>query len=327
MSAEAIGAGIGKIDFGQSKSQRYGALVFMLLMFGANCILTRNFFSPNTVWLLIIQACPIILAGLGMTFVIASGGIDISVGATMALAGTILAQLMVNRQVPTVYCMLAALAAAGLVGAFNGFVVTKFQVQPIVITLITMLVARGMAQVITSGAPIPFSKYPINALVSFRFWRRGMPMQVIVLLVAVFLVWFVLKYTVFGNNVQAIGENRKAAGLTGIDTFRVTTMVYVICGLCVGLASIIEVGRESQAEAAKMGLNLEMNAIAAVAIGGTPMSGGRARVLGTVIGALVMQMVGMTVNMNGILSSWGMVLKAAILILAIYFQNYRAVKS
>lgn len=327
MSAEALDSGKGKIDFGLTASQRYGALVFMLLMFTANCIFTRNFFSQNTVWLLIIQACPIILAGLGMTFVIASGGIDISVGAVMALSGTILAELMVKQQTPLIYCMVAAVAAAGLVGAFNGFVIAKFNVQPIVITLITMLVARGIAQVITRGAPIPFSKFPLNALISFRFWRRGMPIQVIVLVVMAIIVWFILKHTVFGNNVQSVGDNRKAAGLTGIDTFWTTVMVYMICGLCVGLASIIEVGRESQAEAAKMGLNLEMNAIAAVAIGGTPMSGGKARVLGTVIGALVMQMVGMTVNMNGILSSWGMVLKATILILAIYFQNYRVVKS
>lgn len=326
MNPETSGQATGKIDFGKSASQRYGALVFMLLMYGANCLFTRNFFSQNTVWLLIIQACPIILAGMGMTFVIASGGIDISVGAIMALSGTILAQLMVKQQVPLVFCMAAALVAAGVVGATNGFIITKFQVQPIVITLITMLVARGVAQVITGGAPIPFSKYPVNALISFRFWRRGMPMQVVVLAVAVLVVWFILQHTVFGNNIQSIGDNRRAAGLAGIDTFRCTTMVYIICGFCVGLASIIEVGRESQAEAAKMGINLEMNAIAAVAIGGTPMSGGKARVLGTVIGALVMQMVGMTVNMNGILSSWGMVLKAAILILAIYFQNHRIVK-
>jgi ribose transport system permease protein len=327
MNVDATERAAGKTDFGMSAGQRYGALAFMLLMYAANCVFTRNFFSQNTVWLLVIQACPIILAGLGMTFVIASGGIDISVGAIMALSGTILAQLMVKQQLPLGYCVAAALVAAGVVGAFNGFIITKFQVQPIVITLITMLVARGVAQVITNGAPIPFSKYPINALVSFRFWRRGMPMQVVVLLVTVLVVWFILRHTVFGNNVQSIGDNRKAAGLAGIDTFRSTMTVYIICGLCVGLASVIEVGRESQAEAAKMGLNLEMNAIAAVAIGGTPMNGGKARVLGTVIGALVMQMVGMTVNMNGILSSWGMVLKAAILILAIYFQNYSVAKS
>lgn len=327
MSVEPITQGSGKIDFGMSASQRYGALAFLLLMFAANCIFTRNFFSQNTVWLLIIQACPIILAGLGMTFIISANGIDISVGATMALAGTILAELMVKQKIPLPYCMLATLAAAALVGAFNGFIIAKFNIQPIVVTLITMLVARGIAQVITSGSPIPFSKYPINALASFRFWRRGMPMQVVVLASAVIIVYFIFKYTVFGNNVQSIGDNRKAAGLTGIDTFRCVMMVYIIDGLFVGLASIIEVGRESQAEAAKMGLNLEMNAIAAVAIGGTPMSGGKARVLGTVIGALVMQLVGMTVNMNGILSSWGMVLKAAILVLAIYFQNHRVVKS
>jgi ribose/xylose/arabinose/galactoside ABC-type transport system permease subunit len=146
-------------------------------------------------------------------------------------------------------------------------------------------------------------------------------MQLILCLIVAVAVMFVMSYTVFGKQVQAVGDNHDAARLAGINTFLATMMVYVMCGLLAGLAGVIEVGRESQAEAAKMGLNVEMNAIAAVAIGGTPMSGGRAHVWGTVIGALIMQMVGMTVNMNGILSSWGMALKAVILILAVYSQS------
>jgi ribose/xylose/arabinose/galactoside ABC-type transport system permease subunit len=313
-----------KINYGESKIQRYGAFVFLLAMFAANSIFTRNFFSLNTVWLLIIQSFPIIVCGLGMTLVIASGGIDISVGATMAFSGTILAALMVTEGWPLTVCILVCLASAVVIGAVNGFIIAKFRVQPIVMTLVMMLVSRGLAQVVTSGKPVPFSYMPLNTISTFRFWKQGIPMQLILALVLILLVAYIMRRTVFGKQIQAMGDNYNAARLAGINTFAVIMLVYIICAFSGGLATIIEVGRESQAEAARMGLNMEMNAIAAVAVGGTPMTGGRARVWGTVAGALIMQMVGMTINMNGMLSSWGMVAKAVILVLAVYLQSDRS---
>lgn len=310
-----------KINYGESKALRFGPLILLLLMFILNCIFTRNFFSPNTVWILFIQACPIIITGLGMTFVISSGGIDISVGATMALAGTIMAKMMIQFQMPLITSILVALLVGTVIGLVNGIVIAKFKVQPIIISLIMMLVARGVAQVVNDGAPIPFSRTPLNEMVSFRFWPQGMPMQLVLCAILAIIIVFVMKYTVFGKYVQSIGDNNEASRLAGINTFILIVLVYAICGFLAGLAGIIEVGRESQAEPAKMGLNVEMSAIAAVAIGGTPMSGGRAHVWGTIIGALIMQLVGMTVNMNGLLSSWGMVFKAVILILAVYSQR------
>jgi galactofuranose transport system permease protein len=313
-----------KNNYGVSKVQRYGAFVFLLVMFAANSIFTNNFFSLQTIWLLIIQSFPIIVLGLGMMLVIASGGIDISVGATMAFSGTILAQLMVNMHVPLGWAIVICMLSAVAIGAFNGFIIAKFRLQPIVVTLVMMLAGRGLAQVVTSGKPVPFSYTPLNTIATFRFWKQGMPMQLILALVLILIVIFLLKKTVFGKQIQAVGDNYNAARLAGINTFMIIMLVYIICAFSASLATIVEVGRESQAEAARMGLNMEMNAIAAVAVGGTPMSGGRARVWGTVAGALIMQMVGMTINMNGILSSWGMVAKAVILILAVYLQSDRS---
>jgi ribose transport system permease protein len=309
-------------NFDNTFVQKWGAALFFVLMIGLNCILTNNFLSFRTLWLLVVQAFPIAIVGLGMTFVIASGGIDISVGATMALTGTVLAAMMVSG-IPLFYCILAALAVGIIVGAINGFIIAKFDVQPIVMTLVTMLAIRGFAQVVTAGRPVPFSYMPLNKIASFRLWKQGMPLQFILIILLAAIAVFVIKKTVFGNRVQAIGNNRTAAAFTGIDTYKITVIVYMISALAAGIASVIEVGRESQAEAARMGVSMEMNAIAAVAVGGTSLNGGKAYLWGTIIGALIMQLVVMTVNMNGILSSWGKVAKAVILILAVLPNVYR----
>lgn len=300
--------------------QNNGVFIFLALLFTGNCIFTNNFFDIKTVWLLIIQSFPIIIVALGMTLVIALGGIDISVGATMAFSGTVLAHLMVNMGVPLVYCIPIALFAAAIIGAINGFVIAKFHVQPIVMTLVVMLAARGFAQVVTNGRPVPFSYLPLNDIANFRFWEYGMPIQLPLALTLALVIAFTVKRTVFGKQLQAVGDNPAAARLAGINVFLITIIVFSICALTAGFATIIEVGRESQAEAARMGIGMELNAIAAVAVGGTPLTGGRARVWGTVAGALIMQMVGMTINMHGMLSSWGMVAKALILVTAVWLQ-------
>ncbi len=304
--------------------QKYGAFVFLLIMVIGNCIFTNNFMQLSTLWLLIMQAFPIIIVGIGMTLVIASGGIDISVGAVMAFSGTLLAHLMVNLDVSLPVCIIVCLLSAAALGAINGLIIAKFNIQPIVVTLVMMLVARGLAQLVTEGRPVPFSYMSLNTIANFRFWERGLPIQFLIALSMVLLFVFIFRKTVFGKQVQAMGDNFKAAGLIGIGTFGVTVLIYTICGTTAGLATIIEVGRESQAEAARMGINMEMNAIAAVAVGGTPLIGGRARVWGTVCGALIMQLVSMTVNMNGLLSSWGMVAKAVILVIAVYIGSDRS---
>jgi len=304
--------------------QKYGAFAFLIVMLSGNCVFTNNFMRISTLWLLIVQSFPIIIVGLGMTLVIASGGIDISVGAVMAFSGTVLAHLMVNLKLPLWICIIVCLLSAAALGAVNGFIIAKFRIQPIVVTLVMMLVARGLAQLVTSGRPVPFSYMPLNKIANFRFWQRGLPIQFILALVMILLFAFILKRTVFGKQVQGMGDNFNASGLIGINTFAVTVIIYAICATTAGLATIIEVGRESQAEAARMGIYMELNAIAAVAVGGTPLTGGRARIWGTACGALIMQLVGMTVNMNGILSSWGMVAKAVILILAVYLGSDRS---
>lgn len=312
------------VIYGESTIQRYGVFAFLLLFFLANCIFTSNFFSISTVWLLFIQAFPVIICGLGMTFVIASGGIDISVGAAMAFAGTICAKLFISSDVPFVAAVAISLLGSIVFGLINGFIIARFDAQPIVITLVMMLVGRGLAQVVTSGKPVSFSYTILNKIATFRFWKQGMPLQLPIAFIFILFVSYIFSRTVFGKQIQAIGDGKEASRLAGVNIFSVTTLVYVISAFSGGISSIIEIGRLSNAEASQLGLNIEMNAIAAVAVGGTPMSGGKPHVWGTVAGALIMQLTSMTINMNNVLSSWGMVAKAIILVIAVFLQNYRS---
>ena len=319
------GKGIEKKTMPRRKRETFhgiGTLAFFVIMVTFNSIFTNNFLSINTLWLLIIQSFPTIILALGMTFVVSSGGIDISVGAIMAFSGTILAALMVSG-VPLLVCMLISLAGAVLIGLMNGVFIARYNIQPIIMTLVSMLAVRGFAQVVTAGNPVPFSYMPLNKIANFRLWSHGMPLQLLIALGLALVAYLILKKTVFGNNVQAIGNNKPAAYFTGINTHKVIIYVYIVSALAAGVASIIEVGRESQAEAARMGTGMELNAIAAVAVGGTSLTGGRAYIWGSVIGALIMQLVIMTINMNGILSSWGQIAKAVILVAAIVPQVYK----
>lgn len=313
----------GKDQFEMSFMQKYSAFLFLVILYAGNCVFTNNFFNIRTFWLMWMQSFPTLVCALGMTLVIAAGGIDISVGATMAFSGTILAELMVNHSVPLGICFMVCMASAVLVGAFNGFIIARFNVQPIVITLVTMMVFRGAAQFVTGGKPVPFSYMPLNSIANFRFWKQGMPIQLPMAVVLIAVIAFIARKTVFGKQIEAMGDNTQAARLSGIHVFWVTIMVYVICAAMAGIATTIEVGRVSQAEAARMGLNMEMDAIAAVAVGGTSLTGGRARVLGSVAGALIMQLITMTVNMHGLQSSWGMVAKAVVMMVAVYLQHDR----
>ena len=304
----------------QFNIQRYGAVIVLILMIIINGIITPNFLHVSTLWNVLIQAFPVILSSLGMTLVIATGGIDISVGSTMARSSIILAKLAIHMQMNFGLALLIALLAALAFGLFNGVLVGVFHLQPIVSTLILMVSGRGIAQLVNDGVVISFygDKYA-----DLGVYRIGgvLPIQVVMIVVAVAIVYFVVQRTSFGCYVQAVGDNDKTARLTGVRTTGVIISVYVICALLVGLASSFETLRLCSADPNNIGRNIELDCVAAVAVGGTNMSGGKAHVLGTLVGALVMQLVTTMVNMNDIPYAYSLVIKAGIIILALYLQR------
>jgi len=317
-SADGVGAGKLPARAGlASYAPTYGALVALVVLLIANAILTPNFFDPNNFRNILLQVSPTVLVAVGMTFVIATGGIDLSVGSIMAIASAT-AAVSLDRGV--VFAVAVGLIAALSVGSLNGALISGFRIQPIIVTLALLITGRGVAQVISKGGQlIPFTNP------KFEYLGKGylgpVPVQVVVMVLVVIAGIFVLRMTSFGRYVAAIGGNEAAARLAGVRVRRTKTAVYAISGLLAGIAGLIETARLGASDAQKVGLNIELDAIAAVVVGGTPLTGGRATVVGTLIGALIMQVITTSFNMNGISFSWALVIKAAIIIVAVYIQR------
>ncbi|MCX8130618.1 MAG: ABC transporter permease [Clostridia bacterium] len=300
-------------------SRKYGALAVLILLVLVNSFITPNFTSINTMWNILIQVSTVMLVALGMTIVISSGGIDISVGSVMAVASIVTAKSLGIGVFPAI---LLGLLVAACFGVFTGFMVAHFKIQPIIITLTLMIAGRGIGQVINDAMLLNFTEPKFTF---FGLHRIGgvIPVQVVIMAIAIGSVYFVMQKMTFGRYVQAMGDNYKASRLSGINTFMTTAVIYSICSMMAGVAGLMETARLSAADANAIGKLIELDAIAAVAVGGTPLSGGRANVIGTVIGALIMQIITVSVNMNNIPYSYSLVLKAIIIIVAVYVQRER----
>jgi len=318
--ADRVGVRTSPIKGGlASYAPTYGALAALVVLLLVNAFLTPNFFDPNNFRNILLQVSPTVLVAVGMTFVIATGGIDLSVGSMMAIASATAAVLL-NHGV--LFAITAGLVVAVSVGALNGTLISTFRIQPIIVTLALLITGRGVAQVISNGGQlIPFTNP------RFEYLGKGyigpVPVQVVVMVLVVVAGIFVLRMTSFGRYVMAIGGNEAAARLAGVRVRRTKIAVYAVSGLLAGIAGLIETARLGASDAQKVGLNIELDAIAAVVVGGTPLNGGRATVVGTLIGALIMQVITTSFNMNGISFSWALVIKAAIIIVAVYIQRPR----
>ena len=300
--------------------RKYGALIVLIALILVNAFVTRNFLRLNTMWNLFIQSFAVIIISLGMTLVIATGGIDISVGSTMALASIIFAKMLITYEMNILVSLGTALLAACVFGLFNGLLVGIFDFQPIVATLILMISGRGIAQQVNNGAVLSFYG---NKFADIGIYRIGgkVPIQVVFIAIAVAAIAFLARKTTFGTYVQAIGDNKTASKLVGLRTSRVLIGTYVLCALLAGCAACFETLRLCSADPNNIGSGIELDCIAAVAIGGTSMSGGKAVIWGTVVGALVMQLITIMMNMNNIFYAYALVIKSFIIIVALYLQK------
>lgn len=299
---------------------RFGTLCFFLILLSISAFITPNFLAFGTLENILVQVFPVMIVALGMTLVISSGGIDISVGAIMAISAAVFARLYMPEQEGLVTAIFCAVAAACLCGLLNGLLIAKCRIQPIIVTLVVMITGRGMAQIIL-GEPV--TSLFLTQFADFGSYRVGgeIPVQIVVMIVLVAIMFFVVKKTVFAKRVEAIGDNCRAARLVGINTVLVTVGVYVLCGLLCSIAGLMAAARVTGVNAASLGLLVELDAIAAVAIGGTAFSGGRARILGTVFGAIVVQLVTVIANMNEIPVHYSLIFKALILIIVLFTQR------
>jgi ribose/xylose/arabinose/galactoside ABC-type transport system permease subunit len=298
-----------------------GAVLALVLLVVLNSLFTPNFASTANLWNILWQTSSVVLVAVGMTLVIATGGIDLSVGSVMAIAGAVGATQLDRGVAPAAAL---ALAAALVVGALNGTLVARDGIQPIVVTLATLIAGRGLAQVLSNDGQLVSIYDPTFATLG-RARLGPVPMPVLIAAAAVVAAAFALRATPFGRYVLAAGGNPAAARLAGVPVKRTLITVYAISGLLAGVAGLLEASRLGASDAAKIGLNIELDAIAATVVGGTALTGGRATILGTVVGALVMQVIATSFNMLLVPYAWSLVLKAAIIVVAVYFQRPKRV--
>ena len=297
----------------------YAAVAALVVLVAANALFTPHFATASNLWNVLLQVSTVVLAAVGMTLVIATGGIDLSVGSVMAIAGAT-AAVLIDRGV--VIAVLAGLTVATLVGALNGMLIATMRVQPIVVTLATLIAGRGLAQVISHDGELV-------TITNARFALLGgghvgaVPAQVVIALAAVGAAVYLIRAAPFGRYVLATGGNRVAARLAGVPVRRTLASVYAASGFAAGMAGLIVASRLGASDAAKIGQNMELDAIAAVVVGGTALSGGRATILGTVVGALIMQVIATSFNMLLVPYAWSLALKAAIILVAVYLQRPR----
>jgi len=305
---------------------RYGTFAAFLALIAINMAITPNFLSWQTLNVNLTQVATIVIVATGMTLVIATGGIDLSGGSLMAISGAIAPMIFMGALFPIENGALAIglafivpVLAAMALGWFNGLLVTRFSIQPIVATLVLFIAGRGIAQVMTNGNLQVF-KNP-----SFQFIAMGhvagIPAQVVLMVAIAVLASCMIRFTVIGRQIIAVGGNEKAARLTGVPVARVKTFVYVISGALAGVAGLVVVARNSASDANLVGMGMELDAIAAVAVGGSLLTGGRANIFGTLLGAFVIQLVRYTLLANGVPDAAALIVKAGLIILAVFIQQ------
>ena len=305
---------------------RYGTFIALILLLIFNFALTPNFATMQTLNVNLTQVCTIVIVAVGMTLVIATGGIDLSVGSLMAISGAIAPMIFLGKfgEIGNVYlavalAMMVSVGVAGVLGLFNGLLVARYRVQPIVATLVLFIAGRGLAQVLTNGALQTFKVPEFQWIGLSR--PLGIPAQVILMVILVAVAAWTLRRTSFGRYVLAVGGNEKAAELSGLPVKGIKLAVYGISGLCAGLAGLIVIAINSSSDANLVGLGMELDAIAAVAVGGTLLSGGKATIIGTLMGALTIQLVRYTLLANGVPDAAALVVKAAIIAASVWLQQ------
>ena len=297
------------------------SLIALLLLIVVVSTLSTNFFTLNNIFNILQQTSVNAIMAVGMTLVILTSGIDLSVGSLLALTGAVAAS-MVGADVNALVAVVGALALGAAIGGVTGVIIAKGKVQAFIATLVMMLLLRGVTRVYTDGSPIN-TGFSDNADL-FSWFGIGRPFGIptpIWLMMIVFLsAWYVLHHTRLGRYIYALGGNEAATRLSGISVDKIKIIVYALCGLLAALASVIEVARLSSAQP-MAGNGYELDAIAAVVLGGTSLAGGKGRIMGTLIGALILGFLNNALNLLGISSNYQMIVKAVVILLAVLVDN------
>ncbi|MGW3247350.1 ABC transporter permease [Streptomyces sp. NPDC001070] len=298
--------------------QAYGVYAAVAVLVVFNAVFTDHFLTADNLRTQLVQVAPVVIVALGMALVIGTEGVDLSVGSVMALAAALLPLYLGYGLLPA---LLVALAAGAVVGAVNGTLVAVVGLQPIVATLALFVGGRGLALVLADGQLKQIANPGLLGLGTDDV--LGIPVVVLIAAVLALLVAGVVHRTTFGRQLVAIGGNRAAAGLAGLPVRWVLIGVYVLCGVLAALSGVLATARLTASDPSTLGTLMELSAITAVVVGGTPLTGGSVRVLGTVCGALLMQLLRATLVKHDLPDSTAQMAQAVIILVAVYVARER----
>ena len=295
-----------------------GVYVALAALLAFNLIFTPHFASVPNLRLQLIQVVPIAIVALGMALVVATKGIDLSVGSIMALSAAVLPLYLGYGPWAAI---VVAVVVGGLMGAVNGTLVAVFGIQPIIATLGLLVAGRALALVVADGRLVEIFD-PTMSLVG-NGTVSGVPVTLILTAALTVIIVVLVRRSTFGRRLVAIGGNRTAATLAGLPVRRTLLAVYILCGLLAGLAGVVNTARLGASDPSFVGLLIELSAITAVVIGGTPLAGGQVRVIGTLMGALLMQLITATIIQHDLPDSLARMIQAVIIVIAVYVQRDR----
>ncbi|UZX03099.1 ABC transporter permease [Arthrobacter sp. CDRTa11] len=296
-------------------------LLVVVLLFGVLLTFLSPVFLTTVNLVNLLYQCTILgVFAIGMTFVILTGGIDVSVGSTAALSSVLSMGVIVNMNMPPAVGLLTGLVVGAGVGAINGLMVTKLGISPLIATLATLSAGSGIAFAYSDGGNITPVPKVLTDMVSAKI--AGIPLLIPAVLVLAFLAHLALTRTTYGRSIYAVGGNKEAALLAGIRVDRVTMNAYIIAGLSAGMAGLLLTGRLASGSP-RAGDGIELTVIAAVVIGGTSLFGGQGNIKGTLLGVLLIAMVSNAVNLLGIPSSYDRIVQGVVIFAAAALDVYR----
>lgn len=303
-------------------TQKLGPLLGLIILMVIVSVLNPSFLEPLNILNLLRQVSINALIAFGMTFVILTGGIDLSVGSILALSSALVANMMVAGFDP-ILAIIAGVALGGVMGMINGLMITKGKMAPFIATLATMTIFRGLTLVYTNGNPVT----GLGDSMAFQLFGRGylfgIPVPAVTMIVTFGILWVILHKTSFGRKTYAIGGNEKASLVSGIKVSRVKIMIYSLAGMLSALAGAILTSRLNSAQPTA-GTSYELDAIAAVVLGGTSLSGGRGRIVGTLIGVLIIGTLNNGLNLLGVNSFYQMVVKGVVIAIAVLLDRKKS---
>ncbi len=317
--AEAVAARADRREFDRRAWLRdNGVYVAIVILVAVNVLLSPTFLSERSIRLQVVQVVPVAIVSLGMALVIGTRGIDISVGSVMAVAAATLPLFLVYGPIPAV---IAAVIAGACIGLVNGSLVAFAGIQPIVATLGMLVAGRGIALVIAGGKLTEIFDPMLASVGTSNF--LGIPVQVIIALAIAATMFVIVTRTTFGRYVLATGGNPTASALSGVPARRTLLVVYLVSAVLASIAGVLATARVGAADPSFLGNLIELSAITAVVVGGTPLSGGRVRIMGTLAGALLLQLISATLIRNNLSDSTSRMVAACIILGAVYLQRDR----